>query len=106
MYFRTRTIKTLFFVKNPLNYITPIWRSFTGLSFAFSGTVQELVSSCVFVFSQHPYDVNDWVQVDGADKKPLTLKVKDIRLMNTTFRYKSDSNMVIIPHNKLSKRTD
>ena len=96
-------IKVAFFVKDPGNYLIPLWTTFSGLSFALSGTVQEFVSSCVFVFAQHPYDVNDWVKVMDGDNKTMKLKVKDIRLMNTTFHRKDESNIVLIPHNKISK---
>jgi hypothetical protein len=97
-------VKVSFFVKNPGNYITLFWTSFAGLSFALSGPAQEFVSSCVFVFSQHPYDVDDWVNImSGKDDTLLKLRVTDIRLMSSTFRRDKLAKLVSIPHNKLSK---
>jgi hypothetical protein len=97
-------VKVSFFVKNPGNYMTLFWTSFAGLSFALSGPAQEFVSSCVFVFSQHPYDVDDWVNImSGKDDTLLKLRVTDIRLMSSTFRRDKLAKLVSIPHNKLSK---
>ncbi|KAE9381095.1 hypothetical protein N431DRAFT_476004 [Stipitochalara longipes BDJ] len=97
-------IVVCFFVKNPGTYLTLFWASFAGLSFAFQGPAQEFVSACIFVFSQHPYDINDWVKIMNGDKDTLpNLKVMEIRLLNTTFRYADNRKVVSIPHSRLSK---
>ena len=60
---------------------TSLWGIFTGLSFAFGGTVTEFVSCCIFLFIKHPFDVGDRVNIDGVQ-----LVVEHVSLMYTVFR--------------------
>lgn len=46
--------KAAILVKNLTSYLTPIWTTVTGLSFALSGTVTEFITACQFVFSKQP----------------------------------------------------
>lgn len=58
-----------------------LWTGITGLGFALNGTIADFVSSCVFVFAKHAYDVGDLVEA-----KTKKLVVKDIRLTHTNFQ--------------------
>ncbi|KAL8792833.1 MAG: hypothetical protein Q9195_004562 [Heterodermia aff. obscurata] len=57
-----------------------------SLSFVFSGTAQEVLGSCIFLFVKHPFDVLDRVDI-GAEQ----LVVEHISLLYTVFR-KANSN--------------
>lgn len=89
----------MFFVKNPSSYLAPVWATFAGLSFALQGPVKSFTDACIFVFSQHPYDVGDWV-IWGKEKD-LKLVVEEIRLLYTTFTCADSGKTVHIPHTEL-----
>ena len=57
-----------------------------SLSFVFSGTAQEVLGSCIFLFVKHPFDVLDRVDI-GTEQ----LVVEHISLLYTVFR-KANSN--------------
>jgi hypothetical protein len=56
-----------FFTKHLSDYLTPIWTTVTGLSFALAGTVTEFITACGFVFSKQPYDIGDRVVIEDKD---------------------------------------
>ncbi len=53
---------------------------YTGLSWLIGGSLSEVLTSIIFLFIKHPYDVGDRVTV-GKD----TFTVKEIRLLSTVF---------------------
>jgi small-conductance mechanosensitive channel len=60
-----------------------------AIGFAISGTVQEFLGSCIFLFVKHPFDVGDRVLI--ADHEMI---VEHISLLYTTFR-RVDNNRVV-----------
>ncbi|KAH8797545.1 hypothetical protein F5882DRAFT_395965 [Hyaloscypha sp. PMI_1271] len=92
-------IYVLFFVKNPGHYLGPVWATFAGLSFSLQGPVKSFADACVFVFSQHPYDVGDWV-IWGKEKD-LKLIVDEIHLLKTAFTCADSGKTVHIPHTEI-----
>ncbi|KAG5643162.1 hypothetical protein DXG03_001492 [Asterophora parasitica] len=67
-----------------------------GLSWLIGGSLQEVLSSIIFLFIKHPFDVGDRVNIQ---KEIYT--VKEIRLLSTVFL---DSNSVLVqaPNNLLN----
>ncbi|KAJ7096303.1 Mechanosensitive ion channel-domain-containing protein [Mycena epipterygia] len=59
-----------------------------GLSWLIGGTLSEVLTSIIFLFIKHPFDVGDRVCISGA-----TYTVKEIRLLSTIF---FDSNNVYV----------
>ncbi|KAJ7901846.1 Mechanosensitive ion channel-domain-containing protein [Mycena olivaceomarginata] len=59
-----------------------------GLSWLIGGTLSEVLTSIIFLFIKHPFDVGDRVAIDAA-----TYTVKEIRLLSTIFL---DSNGVAV----------
>jgi len=53
-----------------------------GLSWLIGGSLQEVLSSIIFLFIKHPFDVGDRITLD---KNPGTFTVKEIRLLTTIF---------------------
>lgn len=51
-----------------------------GLSWLVGGSLTEVLTSIIFLFVKHPYDVGDRVTVMGD-----TYTVKEIRLLSTIF---------------------
>jgi hypothetical protein len=82
-----------FFTKHLSDYLTPIWTTVTGLSFALAGTVTEFISACGFVFSKQPYDIGDRVIIQEKD-----LIVEEICLLYTVFHRASDGAIEQIAH--------
>jgi small-conductance mechanosensitive channel len=64
-----------------------------SLSFVFAATVQEVLGSCVFLFSKHPFDVGDRVDL-GQEQ----LTVESIALLYTVFKRVSNGKTVQIPN--------
>jgi len=89
-------LKAAFFVKNLTSYLTPIWTTVTGLSFALSGTVTEFIAACQFVFSKQPYDVGDRVIIEEKE-----LIVEKVCLLYTVFHRCSDCAVEQIAHKKI-----
>jgi hypothetical protein len=85
-----------FFVNNLTSYLTPIWTTVTGLSFALSGTVTEFIAACQFVFSKQPYDVGDRVIIEEKE-----LIVERVCLLYTVFQRCSDRAVEQIAHKKI-----
>ena len=52
----------------------------TGLSWLIGGSLQEVLTSIIFLFVKHPFDVGDRVDIDQ-----LSYTVKEIRLLSTIF---------------------
>ncbi|KAK9479563.1 Mechanosensitive ion channel-domain-containing protein [Lipomyces japonicus] len=68
-----------------------------SLSFVFSSTAAELLSSCVFLFVKHPYDVGDRVSVNSID-----YIVDHISLLYTVFRTIDEQKNVQVPNSILN----
>jgi small-conductance mechanosensitive channel len=94
--------KAAIFTKNLGNSLIPVWTAFTGVSFAIQDPVKELISNCIFVFAQHPYDVGDWVVLDQEEKNQRLI-VSSIYLTHTTFIRVDNGKFVHIPHATLGK---
>lgn len=62
-----------------------------GLSWLIGNSLQEVLSSIIFLFIKHPYDVGDRVVI--AKDKPESFTVKEIRLLSTIFL---DSNNCLV----------
>ncbi|KAI0699236.1 hypothetical protein BC835DRAFT_1268062 [Cytidiella melzeri] len=60
--------------------ITGAGSLFLGLSWLIGGSLAEVLTSIIFLFVKHPYDVGDRVSIDS-----LTYTVKEIRLLSTIF---------------------
>ena len=67
-----------------------------GLSWLIGGTLQEVLTSIIFLFIKHPFDVGDRVVI-GKD----TYTVKEIRLLSTIF-LNSESAFVQAPNKELN----
>ncbi|KDR75887.1 hypothetical protein GALMADRAFT_68503 [Galerina marginata CBS 339.88] len=67
-----------------------------GLSWLIGGSLQEVLTSIIFLFVKHPFDVGDRVVVSGQ-----TYTVKEIRLLSTVF-LDSNSTLVQAPNNQLN----
>ncbi|RII23625.1 hypothetical protein CUC08_Gglean012448 [Alternaria sp. MG1] len=89
-------LEAAFFVKNLTSYLTPIWTTVTGLSFALSGTVTEFIAACQFVFSKQPYDVGDRVIIEEKE-----LIVEKVCLLYTVFHRCSDCAVEQFAHKKI-----
>lgn len=59
-----------------------------GLSWLIGGSCQEILSSIIFLFVKHPFDVGDRVDIDK-----VSYTVKEIRLLSTVFL---DGNNTIV----------
>lgn len=69
---------------------------YTGLSWLIGGSLQEVLTSIIFLFVKHPFDVGDKVVLD---KEMYT--VKEIRLLSTIF-LDSSSILVQAPNSVLN----
>ncbi|KAF2725043.1 hypothetical protein K431DRAFT_216794 [Polychaeton citri CBS 116435] len=95
-------IYATFFSKAFGSKTTQLWTTFTGLAFAISGTVQEFLACCIFLFTKHPYDIGDRVDISGAnriDTCSVEMIVERISLMYTQFRRVDSDKLVQIPNN-------
>ncbi|KAF2225547.1 Mechanosensitive ion channel-domain-containing protein [Elsinoe ampelina] len=66
------------------NFVTTLATAGTALlslSFVFAGTAQEVLGSCIFLFSKHPFDIGDVVEITKEQ-----LIVDHISLLYTVFR--------------------
>ena len=74
------------------NVLTGAGTTVLGLSWLIGSSLQEILSSIIFLFVKHPYDVGDRVVIS---KESFT--VKEIRLLSTVFL---DSNNCVTqaPH--------
>uniref|UniRef100_A0A0K6S974 EF-hand domain-containing protein n=1 Tax=Chromera velia CCMP2878 TaxID=1169474 RepID=A0A0K6S974_9ALVE len=71
-----------------------------AIGFAIGGSLTNLVSSLVFVFVQHPFDIGDRVVVEGV-RDGMTMVVKKISVMTTSF-ITITGQYVQVPNFKLS----
>jgi hypothetical protein len=78
------------------DYLTPLFATVTGLSFALGGTVTEFIAACQFVFFKQPYDVGDRVVIETKE-----LIVEKICLLHTIFHRNSDGAVESIAHSKI-----
>ncbi|MBW0462151.1 hypothetical protein O181_001866 [Austropuccinia psidii MF-1] len=69
-----------------------------GLSWLIGSTAQEILSSLIFLFVKHPYDVSDRVDVDG-----VSYVVQEIQLLYTVFR-QTDGKIAQLPHSVLNTK--
>ncbi|KAH9441662.1 hypothetical protein Pst134EA_000579 [Puccinia striiformis f. sp. tritici] len=69
-----------------------------GLSWLIGSTAQEILSSIIFLFVKHPYDVSDRVDVDD-----VSYVVKEMHLLYTVFR-QTDGKISQIPHSSLNSK--
>ncbi|PPQ98611.1 hypothetical protein CVT24_003944 [Panaeolus cyanescens] len=67
-----------------------------GLSWLIGGSLQEVLSSIIFLFIKHPFDVGDRVVINKE-----TYTVKEIRLLSTVF-LDSNNACVQAPNNQLN----
>ncbi|KAF8798709.1 hypothetical protein BYT27DRAFT_7228290 [Phlegmacium glaucopus] len=67
-----------------------------GLSWLIGGSLQEVLTSIIFLFIKHPFDVGDRVILNKE-----TYTVKEIRLLSTIF-LDSTSGIVQAPNNQLN----
>jgi small-conductance mechanosensitive channel len=67
------------------------------MSFVFASTAAEVLSSCIFIFVKHPFDVGDRVDIGG---EPLV--VERISLLFTTFRKVKDHRNTQVPNTILN----
>ncbi|KAF8906527.1 hypothetical protein CPB84DRAFT_1675669, partial [Gymnopilus junonius] len=67
-----------------------------GLSWLIGGSLQEVLTSIIFLFIKHPFDVGDRVVMNSQ-----TYTVKEIRLLSTVF-LDSNSTLVQAPNNQLN----
>jgi small-conductance mechanosensitive channel len=63
-----------------VNLITGAGTLIVGLSWLIGGALTEVLTSIIFLFIKHPYDVGDRVSVDDT-----LYTVKEIRLLSTIF---------------------
>ncbi|KAK2043796.1 hypothetical protein LZ31DRAFT_585093 [Colletotrichum somersetense] len=82
----TGLIYAAFFSTSFSTYLATIGTQLAAIGFAISGTVQEFLGSCIFIFVKHLFDVGDRVKIDGHE-----MTVKKIPLLYSIFR-KVDSN--------------
>ncbi|KAK9372097.1 Mechanosensitive ion channel-domain-containing protein [Lipomyces chichibuensis] len=68
-----------------------------SMSFVFATTAAELLSSCIFLFVKHPYDVGDRVDITG--NKYI---VDHISLLYTVFRQVDNNKNVQVPNSVLN----
>ena len=78
--------------------ITGAGSLFLGLSWLIGGSLQEVLTSIIFLFVKHPYDVGDRIVVDK-----VTYTVKEIRLLSTVM-LDSNSCLVQAPNTVLSAK--
>ena len=64
-----------------------------SLSFVFSGTAQEVLGSCIFLFVKHPFDVLDRVNINTEQ-----LVVERISLLYTVFRKANSHKSTQVPN--------
>jgi small-conductance mechanosensitive channel len=69
---------------------------YLGLSWLIGATLQEVLSSIIFLFIKHPFDVGDRVFLNKE-----TYTVKEIHLLSTIF-LDSSSGVVQAPNNQLN----
>jgi len=67
-----------------------------GLSWLIGGSLQEVLTSIIFLFIKHPFDVGDRVMIATQ-----TYTVKEIRLLSTVF-LDANSGVVQAPNNQLN----
>jgi small-conductance mechanosensitive channel len=60
------------------NFLT---RSRTGLSWLIGSSLHDILTSIIFLFVRHPFDVGD--RIDLGDKGGGVFTVKEIRLLST-----------------------
>jgi hypothetical protein len=85
-----------FFTSRLSTYLTSIWTTVIGLSFALSATVTKFITPCGFVFSKHPYDIGNRVVIEDKD-----LIVNEICLLYTVFHRAFGGAIEQIAHKKI-----
>lgn len=72
------------------------------MSFIASGSAQEFIASCIFVFVKHPYDTGDRLDIVFSSGKVQSLYVDQIALMYTRFRNAATQKHVQVSEKLLS----
>ena len=88
-----------FFTRDLNSFVTPLWTTFTGISFALQGTASNFLTSCIFAFPEQPYDVGDHVMIDDKE-----LIVKSVFLMYSVFHKVTDEVSVQLSHTSISSK--
>ncbi|KAK0326315.1 hypothetical protein LTR82_003062 [Friedmanniomyces endolithicus] len=91
--FAAGLVYAAFFSDVAASRITTLWGSIAAASFAISGTVQEFLGSCIFVFVKHIYDLGDLVVINNTH-----MTVQHISLMYSVFRQVDSGSVVQIPN--------
>jgi small-conductance mechanosensitive channel len=86
----TALVYAAFFSNSFSTYFATMGTQLAAISFAISGTVQEFLGPCIFIFLKHPFDVGE---IDSHD-----LIVEKISLLYSVFR-SVDSNKTVQVHN-------
>ncbi|OLN97139.1 putative MscS family protein C2C4.17c [Colletotrichum chlorophyti] len=89
----TGLIYAAFFSTSFSAYLATIGTQLAAISFAISGTVQEFLGSCIFIFVKHPFDVGDRVKIDAHE-----MIVEKISLLYSVFRKVDSNNTTQIPN--------
>ncbi|KAF3802776.1 putative MscS family protein [Colletotrichum gloeosporioides] len=93
----TGLIYAAFFSNSFSTYIASIGTQLAAVSFAISGTVQEFLGSCIFIFVKHPFDVGDRVIIDGHE-----LTVEKISLLYSVFQKVGSNKTTQVPNINLN----
>jgi small-conductance mechanosensitive channel len=89
----TALVYAAFFSNSFSSYLATVGTQLAAISFAISGTVQEFLGSCIFIFVKHPFDVGDRVRIDGHD-----LLVERISLLYSVFRTVDTAKTTQVPN--------
>jgi small-conductance mechanosensitive channel len=93
----TGLIYAAFFSNSFSTYLATIGTQLAAISFAISGTVQEFLGSCIFIFVKHPFDVGDRVRIDGRE-----MIVEKISLLYSVFRTMDCNKTTQVPNINLN----
>ncbi|KAF9873088.1 hypothetical protein CkaCkLH20_09598 [Colletotrichum karsti] len=93
----TALIYAAFFSNSFSTYLATIGTQLAAVSFAISGTVQEFLGSCIFIFVKHPFDVGDRVMIDSHE-----MTVEKISLLYSVFRKVNSNKTTQVPNINLN----
>jgi len=93
----TALVYAAFFSTSVSTYLATIGTQLAAVSFAISGTVQEFLGSCIFIFIKHPYDVGDRVRIDNHE-----MVVEKISLLYSVFMNIDTKKTIQIPNINLN----
>jgi len=93
----TALVYGAFFSTSFSSYLATVGTQLAAISFAISGTVQEFLGSCIFIFVKHPFDIGDRVRIDGHE-----LIVERISLLYSVFRTVETAKTMQVPNINLN----